>query len=49
MFREINVKHGNLDTRKVAKLKDKIVICPKKGPKRHGLRRFEAKEEIKGN
>ena len=31
------------ETRKVTKLKDKIIICPKKWPKRHGLRRLEAK------
>ena len=37
----------NRETRdlEISRIKDKIVIFPKRGPKSHNLRRFEAKVE----
>ena len=37
----------NRETRdpEISRIKDKIVICPKRGPKSHNPRRFEAKVE----
>ena len=48
MFRELNAIHGNERPGKLQNLGQNCNLS-KKGPKRHGLRRFEAKEEIKGN